>query len=35
MYADKANWPAAFPKPFSDAAGAFMCEAIAAAKNNP
>ena len=30
MYSDQANWPGNFPKPYSDAAGAFMCEAMAA-----
>lgn len=30
MYSDQANWPSDFPKPYSDAAGAFMCEAMAA-----
>ena len=30
MYSDQANWPTDFPKPYSDAAGAFMCEAMAA-----
>jgi DNA-binding transcriptional MerR regulator len=34
MYADQSNWPATFPKPFSDEAGAFMCEAIAVSKNS-
>ena len=29
MYADQANWPATFPKPYSDAAGTFICQAIA------
>ncbi len=33
MYADKDNWPANFPKPYSDEAGAFMCAAIAALKD--
>ena len=28
MYHDQGNWPATFPKPYSDAAGAFMCQAI-------
>jgi DNA-binding transcriptional MerR regulator len=32
MYADKDNWPANFPRPYSDEAGAFMCTAIAARK---
>jgi MerR family transcriptional regulator, thiopeptide resistance regulator len=30
MYSDQANWPKDFPKPYSDEAGAFMCEAMAA-----
>ena len=30
MYSDQANWPSNFPKPYSDAAGGFMCEAMAA-----
>jgi len=30
MYADQANWPANFPKPYSDAAGNFIHEAMAA-----
>jgi MerR family transcriptional regulator, thiopeptide resistance regulator len=30
MYADQTNWPANFPKPYSDAAGNFIHEAIAA-----
>jgi len=33
MYSDQSNWPANFPKPYSDAAGAFMCEAMAALKS--
>ena len=32
LYADQANWPAAMKKPYSDAAGALMCEAMALAK---
>jgi DNA-binding transcriptional MerR regulator len=32
MYSDQNSWPADFPKPYSDAAGAFMCEAMAARK---
>jgi DNA-binding transcriptional MerR regulator len=32
MYADQSNWPATFPKPYSDEAGAFMCAAMAALK---
>ena len=30
MYSDQGNWPKDFPKPYSDAAGVFMCEAMAA-----
>jgi len=30
MYADQSNWPANFPKPYSDAAGNFIHEAMAA-----
>ena len=30
MYADQTNWPADFPKPYSDAAGNFIHEAIVA-----
>jgi len=30
LYSDQTNWPKDFPKPYSDAAGAFMCEAMAA-----
>lgn len=30
MYSDQGNWPKDFPKPYSDAAGALMCEAMAA-----
>ena len=30
MYSDQSNWPANFPKPFSDAAGEFIHEAMAA-----
>ena len=33
MYADQANWPKTFPKPYSDEAGAFMCVAMAAIQN--
>ena len=29
MYSDQSNWPANFPKPFSDAAGEFIHEAMA------
>jgi MerR family transcriptional regulator, thiopeptide resistance regulator len=32
MYSDQNSWPADFPKPYSDAAGAFMCEAMGARK---
>ena len=28
MYADKANWPASMPKPFSDEVQAFIMEAM-------
>lgn len=30
MYSDQSNWPTNFPKPYSDAAGKFIHEAIAA-----
>jgi len=30
MYSDQQNWPQNFPKPYSDEAGTFMCEAMAA-----
>lgn len=30
MYSDQQNWPKNFPKPYSEEAGAFMCEAMAA-----
>jgi MerR family transcriptional regulator, thiopeptide resistance regulator len=30
MYSDQSNWPANFPKPYSDAAGEFIHQAIAA-----
>ncbi len=30
LYADEANWPAGFPKPFRDAAAQFICAANAA-----
>jgi DNA-binding transcriptional MerR regulator len=30
MYSDQQNWPKNFPKPYSDEAGALMCEAMAA-----
>jgi hypothetical protein len=29
LYADKANWPTSFKKPFSDAVDNFLCEAAA------
>ncbi|HEX8183650.1 MAG TPA: MerR family transcriptional regulator [Blastocatellia bacterium] len=29
LYADQANWPSTFQKPYSDEVGAFMCEAVA------
>src|SRR5258708_6515801 len=32
LYADRANWPSTFKKPYSDAAGALMCQAMAIAK---
>ncbi len=32
LYSDEGNWPTTFKKPFSDAAGALMCEAIKLAK---
>lgn len=32
LHADQANWPASIKKPYSDAAGALMCQAIALAK---
>jgi DNA-binding transcriptional MerR regulator len=32
MYSDRGNWPATFPRPFSDEAGAFICEASAQQK---
>jgi len=35
MYSDQSNWPANFPKPYSDAAGKFIHEAIAAKFGNP
>jgi len=28
LYSDKQNWPSTFKKPYSDEAGAFMCEAM-------
>jgi DNA-binding transcriptional MerR regulator len=33
LWADQGNWPTTFKKPYSDAAGDFICRAIAAAKN--
>ncbi|MDQ6781030.1 MAG: TipAS antibiotic-recognition domain-containing protein [Candidatus Eremiobacteraeota bacterium] len=33
LYADKANWPADFKKPFSDEASAFIARATAARRN--
>ncbi len=36
LYADKANWPASFKKPYSDAVDRFLCQAAEAlAKNEP
>ena len=32
FYSDQGNWPSTFKKPYSDAAGAYMCEAMAIAK---
>lgn len=32
LYADQANWPSTFKKPYSDAAGALMCDAMALGK---
>jgi len=32
LYADKANWPSTFQKPYSDEVGAFICQAVAARK---
>lgn len=29
LYADQANWPSTFKKPYSDEVGAFMCRAVA------
>jgi DNA-binding transcriptional MerR regulator len=34
MYADRANWPASMPKPFSDEVQAFMVEAMKHRKRN-
>lgn len=33
MYADQANWPSTFQKPYSDEVGAFICQAMAIRKN--
>jgi DNA-binding transcriptional MerR regulator len=30
LYADQSNWPSTFKKPYSDDAGAFICQAMAA-----
>jgi len=30
LYADQANWPTTFPKPYSDEVGNFMCTAMGA-----
>jgi DNA-binding transcriptional MerR regulator len=35
LYADQANWPSTFKKPYSDEAGAFICKATELRKNNP
>lgn len=32
LYADQANWPATMKKPYSDAAGALICQAMALSK---
>jgi DNA-binding transcriptional MerR regulator len=32
LYADQGNWPASMKRPYSDAAGALMCQAMALAK---
>lgn len=32
LYADQANWPSTFSKPYSDEVGAFICQAAAARK---
>lgn len=32
LYADQSNWPSTFPKPYSDEAGAFICQAAASKK---
>ncbi|HEY5093965.1 MAG TPA: MerR family transcriptional regulator [Candidatus Eremiobacteraceae bacterium] len=34
LYADRANWPATFEKPYSDAVGAFIAKAMAARERN-
>jgi DNA-binding transcriptional MerR regulator len=33
LYADQANWPSSMKKPYSDAAGALMCQAMAFGKS--
>lgn len=33
LYADQANWPATMKKPYSDAAGSLMCQAMAVASH--
>jgi DNA-binding transcriptional MerR regulator len=35
LYADKANWPSTFKKPYSDEAGAFICKATELRKTKP
>ncbi|GAC1669313.1 MAG: hypothetical protein NVS9B4_25370 [Candidatus Acidiferrum sp.] len=35
LYADKANWPETFKKPFSDAVDNFLCEAAKGLKTTP
>lgn len=35
LYADKANWPASFKQPFSDAVNRFLCEAAQALDKSP
>ena len=34
LYADQANWPATFQKPYSDESAAFICKAMEARKKN-
>lgn len=34
LFADKANWPATFKRPFSDAVNSFLCQAADALKND-